>query len=186
MTKSQLKDLDKQEQKETVHKINQAKNIRRKRDKPDRPVTKPFTANRNSGPCRYCGEIHKAGRDHCPVWGKFCFACGKRNHFACHCVSENTHQSSSESHYMGCVTVSNIVIATKPSGDLSICIDPKPLNKALKREKYPIPVIDDVLPELARAKMFTKIDAKNGYWHVALDDESAKLTTFDTPFGRYC
>ena len=82
--------------------------------------------------------------------------------------------------------VSNIVIATKPSGDLRICIDPKPLNKALKRERYPIPVIDDVLPELATAKMFTKIDAKNGYWHMALDDKSAKLTTFDTPFGRYC
>jgi len=33
--------------------------------------------------------------------------------------------------------VSNVVIATKPSGDLRICIDPKELNKALKRERYP-------------------------------------------------
>ena len=40
VTKSQLKDLDKQEQQETVHEIKQAKNIRRKRDRPDRPVTK--------------------------------------------------------------------------------------------------------------------------------------------------
>ena len=62
VTKPQLKDLDKQEQQETVHEIKQAKNIRRKRDRPDRPVTKRFTANRNSRPCRYCGEIHKAGR----------------------------------------------------------------------------------------------------------------------------
>ena len=29
------------------------------------------------------------------------------------------------------------------------------------------------------------MDARNGYWHVQLDDESSKLTTFDTPFGRY-
>lgn len=81
--------------------------------------------------------------------------------------------------------VSNIVVATKSSGDLRVCIDPKELNKALKRERYPIPVIDDVLPELAKARLFTKVDAKNGYWHVVLDEESSKLTTFDTPFGRY-
>ena len=81
--------------------------------------------------------------------------------------------------------VSNVVIATKPSGDLRICIDPKELNKALKRERYPIPVIEDVLPELTKARVFTKVDARNGYWHVVLDEESAKLTTFDTPFGRY-
>ena len=34
-------------------------------------------------------------------------------------------------------------------------------------------------------KFFTKIDARNGYWHVKLDDESSRLTTFDTPYGRY-
>ena len=32
---------------------------------------------------------------------------------------------------------------------------------------------------------FTKIDARNSYWHVKLDDESSRLTTFDTPYGRY-
>ena len=77
------------------------------------------------------------------------------------------------------------MIATKPSGDLRICIDPKELNKALKRERYPIPMIEDVLPELSKARVFTKLDAHNGYWHVILDKELAKLTTFDTPFGRY-
>ena len=61
----------------------------------------------------------------------------------------------------------------------------KELNKALKRERYPIPVIEDVLPELSKARVFTKVDAHNGYWHVILDEESAKLTTFDTPSGRY-
>ena len=77
------------------------------------------------------------------------------------------------------------MIGTKPSGDLRICICPKELNKALKRERYPIPVIENVLPELSKARVFTKVDARNGYWHVVLDEESARLMMFDTLFGRY-
>ena len=81
--------------------------------------------------------------------------------------------------------VSNLVIATKESGNLHLCLDPKQQNKALKRERYPLPIIDDVLPDLSHAKVFTKVDTRNGFWHMQLDDESSKLTTFDTPFGRY-
>ena len=48
-------------------------------------------------------------------------------------------------------------------------------------------MIDDVLPDLSRAKVhvFTKIYARNGYWHLQLDDQASKLTTFDTPYGTY-
>jgi len=81
--------------------------------------------------------------------------------------------------------VSNLIVAMKESGDLRLCLDPQQLNKTLKRERYPLPMIDDVLPALSQAKVFTKIDARNGDWHVQLDDESSKLTTFDTPYGRY-
>ena len=44
---------------------------------------------------------------------------------------------------------------------------------------------EDVLLELSNARVFTKVDARNGYWQVVLNEESAKLTRFDTPFGRY-
>ena len=37
------------------------------------------------------------------------------------------------------------MVAVKKSGELRVCIDPKPLNDALKREHYQIPVIDDLL-----------------------------------------
>ena len=49
--------------------------------------------------------------------------------------------------------VSQFVVAVKTSGDLSLCIDPKPLNAALKRERYQIPVIDEVLPDLTQARV---------------------------------
>ena len=81
--------------------------------------------------------------------------------------------------------VSQFVVPVKKSGDLRVCIDPKPLNAALKRERYQIPVIDDVLPELAEARVFTKVDLASAFWQSELDDESSLLTTFATPHGRY-
>ena len=41
-------------------------------------------------------------------------------------------------------------------------------------------------PALNGAKVFTKLDARNGFWHIKMDKESSRLTTFHTPFGRYC
>lgn len=81
--------------------------------------------------------------------------------------------------------VSNIVITKKKNGQLRICLDPRPLNEALQRERYQLPVLNDVLPELAKAKVFSTLDLTAGYWHVTLDEESSLLTTFATPFGRY-
>ena len=81
--------------------------------------------------------------------------------------------------------VSAIVVTLKPNGKIRLCLDPRPLNKVLKRCHHPIPTIDDVLPELSNAKVFTKVDCSNGYWQVKLDNESSTLTTFNTPFGRF-
>ena len=59
---------------------------------------------------------------------------------------------------------SRMVVATKKSGNLRICIDPRPLNKALKREHYPLPVMDGILPKLAGSKVFSKLNLSNAYW----------------------
>lgn len=81
--------------------------------------------------------------------------------------------------------VNQMAIATKKDGSLRICIDPRSLNLALKKEHYPLPVLEDILPDLAKAKVFSKVDLRHGYWHCTLEEESSLLTTFSTPFGRY-
>ena len=81
--------------------------------------------------------------------------------------------------------VSNLVVTMKKNADLRVCLDPQCWNKALKREHFRLPVLDDILSKLSNAKLFSTLDVKNAYWHVVLDDESSKLTTFSTPFGRY-
>ena len=80
--------------------------------------------------------------------------------------------------------ISSLVVTVKPNGQARLCIDPKPLNKAIKRNDYPMKTIDDALEEMKGARFFTHLDAKNGFWHVELDDESSFLTTFETPFGK--
>lgn len=76
-----------------------------------------------------------------------------------------------------------MVVAKEKSGELRTCIDPQKLNKTLRREQHPLPILDDILPELSQANMFSKLDLKNEYWHCVLDPESGVLTTFQTLFG---
>lgn len=68
---------------------------------------------------------------------------------------------------------------------LRICLDPRDLNKSIQRENYTMPTIEEIATRLHGAKVFSKLDVRNGFWHVKLDEESSFLTTFHTPFGRY-
>ncbi|XP_055590384.1 uncharacterized protein K02A2.6-like [Uranotaenia lowii] len=80
--------------------------------------------------------------------------------------------------------LSNLVLVKK--GDkLRLCLDPAELNQAIKRMNHQIPTIEELLPEFAKAKVFTVLDAKNGFWHLDLDERSSDLTAFWTPMGVY-
>ena len=61
----------------------------------------------------------------------------------------------------------------------------KDLNKVIQWEHYPLPAIEEIATRLHGAKLFTTLDIRHGFWHIALDEESSLLTTFNTPFGRY-
>ena len=82
--------------------------------------------------------------------------------------------------------VSSLMYVTKQDGSLRICLDPRHLNKALLRPHHQIPTVEDLNHRFAGMKFFSKLDAKSGYWSVKLDEESQKLTTFQTTYGRYC
>ena len=83
--------------------------------------------------------------------------------------------------------VSSLVIVEKPNtnGSLRICLDPKDLNKAIKRQHYPIPTNEDIFDKLKGATVYSKLDAASGYWQIKVDKETSKLLCFNTPFGRY-
>ena len=81
--------------------------------------------------------------------------------------------------------VSSMVAARKKNNEIRICIDPRDLNTALQRPRHPMRTIEEVTANMPRAKVFSILDAKNGFWHIPLSEQSKKLTCFNTPFGRY-
>lgn len=78
-----------------------------------------------------------------------------------------------------------MVVVRKPNGKIRICLDPVELNKVIKREFFQIPTVEELLTELSGAKVFSILDANQGFYQIPLDDQSKKLCTFATPFGRY-
>lgn len=81
--------------------------------------------------------------------------------------------------------VSSIVVVEKPNKSLRVCLDPRNLNRAVKRSHFQLPTLEEISSSLSGAMYFSKCDAKNGFWMIKLNDKSSKLCTFSTPFGRY-
>ena len=79
----------------------------------------------------------------------------------------------------------NSMVVSSRGEKIRICLDPGDLNKAVKREHYPIPTVEEIVAKIPEAKVFTVLDAKSGYLQMKLDYESSLLTTMNTPIGRY-
>ncbi|GFS21366.1 Pol polyprotein [Elysia marginata] len=81
--------------------------------------------------------------------------------------------------------VNSLAFSRKANGKLRICLDPKDLNKVIKRTHHKIPTLEEISHKFSGARYFSKLDAQHGYWAIHLDESSSKLTTFNSPFGRY-
>ena len=76
-------------------------------------------------------------------------------------------------------------VIEKPNGKLRVCLDPRPLNNAIKREYYQLPTAEEIMANMKNAKYFTKLDASSGYWQIKVDEQSSYLLAFMTPNGRF-
>ncbi len=79
-----------------------------------------------------------------------------------------------------------MVPVLKKNGKVRICVDLKKLNEQVKRERFILPTSEEITAELSGATVFSSLDAALGFFQIPLHSESSRLTTFITPFGRYC
>ena len=81
--------------------------------------------------------------------------------------------------------VSPLTYSWKTNGKLRVCLDPRDVNKAIKRDHYKIPTIEEITHQLAGSKKFMKVSGTSSYLCIVLDYESSLLTMFNTQQGRY-
>lgn len=80
---------------------------------------------------------------------------------------------------------SQVVVTKKKDGTPRVCIDYRRLNKKVVKDKFPLPLIEDVLDKLCDARVFSTLDLKNGFFHVSVNPKSRKFTAFVIQEGHF-
>ena len=79
-----------------------------------------------------------------------------------------------------------VVPVVKPTGKIRLCGDYKlTINKAVKPDKYPLPLTDELFAGLAGGEKYTKLDLSQAYHQVEMDESSRMYTTINIHCGLY-
>jgi hypothetical protein len=73
----------------------------------------------------------------------------------------------------------------KHDGALYLCVNYQKLNAITKKDQYLLPLIDKLLKQLSKAKIFTKINIRQGFHRIQMYPDSEDMTTFRTRYSLY-
>ncbi|GAB5407488.1 MAG: hypothetical protein Aurels2KO_57190 [Aureliella sp.] len=78
-----------------------------------------------------------------------------------------------------------VLFANKKDGGLRFCIDYRWLNQRTIKNRYPLPLPEELMDRLQGAKVFSRLDLRSGYWQMPIRPEDQEKTAFRTRYGHY-
>lgn len=80
---------------------------------------------------------------------------------------------------------SRVVLVSKRNGEKRMCVDLRPLNSLVQKQRFTFPIIEDQLNRLEGKRIFTSLDLKDVFHQICFDPDSTKYFSFSTPHGQF-